>query len=367
VPLGWHSIRCEQTGRLTKRLGESVKHLGATATRFGMEPYDAVGVGLVAAFAGWTVVSASVHGGNPMPQFVLLVTATAVYAIGRVQGRDHPARVAAVIVLVILTMTVVSGPSALAGGPLDPPLGYGNANGALYALGVAAAAIIARLSSRQSIRWVGAAIAVLLLILTALTTSKAATVLAGGILLVAVGAHRLGRRVLLVAPVLVFAAVAVTVVVGLTRGSAEPPGVEGVLTERRAELWQEALDITAREPVFGVGPGRFAYTSPMALSDPDARWAHSAYLQTAAETGIPGTLLLGAVTLWTFGALYRSQQDLLLVFIGAAAAAAFTIHAAIDYVIHFPALIIFAAVLVGIASSRSLLTPEASDAKDCVP
>jgi O-antigen ligase len=353
--------------RPTKRLGESVKQRRAAADRFGIEAYDAAGVGLVAAFAGWTVVSAAVRGGNPIPQLVLLVTATAAYALGRLQGRDHAVRVATVIVLVILTMTLASGPGAFAGGPLDPPLGYGNANGALYALGVAAAAVIARASNRASIRWVGAILAVLLLMFTVLTTSKAATVLAGGIVMVALGAHRLGRGVLLVAPALVFAAVAATVVVGVTRGFLEPPGVEAVLTERRADLWHEALEITAQAPAFGAGPGGFADTSPTALSDPDARWAHSAYLQTAAETGIPGTLLLGAVTLWSFGALFRSQQDLRLVVIGAAAASAFALHAAIDYLVHFPALVVLMALLVGMASSRSLLTPDAHDAKDCAP
>jgi O-antigen ligase len=338
--------------RLTKRLGESVKHVRTTATRFGMDHYDAVGLGLFGALAGWTIASAAVRGGNPIPQLVLLVTATTVYAIGRVLGRYHPVLIAAVIVLIILITTVVSGPRALAGGPLDPPLGYGNANGAFYALGTAAAAIIGRLSSRQSLRWAGAAIAVLLLVLTALTTSKAATVLAGCILLIAVGAHRLGRPVLLVAPVLVLAAVAVTVVVGLTRGTAEAPGADEVLTERRAELWQEALDLTAQEPIFGVGPGLFAETSPAARGDADAMWAHSAYLQTAAETGLPGAFLLGAVILWSFGALYRSQQDLRLVVIGTAAAAAFAIHAAVDYVMHFPALILTLALVVGLASTR---------------
>lgn len=348
------------TSRFSKRLDEFVKHPRLTGSGFGIGRYDAVGVGLVAAFAGWTIMSAVMRGGDPIPQLVLVVTATAAYLIGRAQGRRHPVRVAAIVVLVILTMTLASGPRALDGGPLDPPLGYGNANGALYVLGVAAAAIIARLSSRVPMRWVGGVIAVLMVTLAALTTSKAATFLAVGILLAALGAHRIGRGLLLVAPVLVFAAVVGTVGVGLTGGSAESAGLEGVLTERRADLWQEALDITAQEPAFGVGPSRFVDTSPTALGDPDARWAHSAYLQAAAETGIPGALLLGALVLWNFGALYRSEQDRRLVVISTAAATAFTIHAAIDYVTHFPVLVIIAALLSGIASSRPLSTPEAS-------
>jgi hypothetical protein len=98
-------------------------------------------------------VSTVRRGVNPIPQLVPLMMATAAYVIGRVQGRRHPVRVAAMVVLIILTMTLASGPRARRR-PLVPPQDYGNANGARYVLGVAAAAIIARLSSRVPIRWV---------------------------------------------------------------------------------------------------------------------------------------------------------------------------------------------------------------------
>ena len=76
--------------------------------------------------------------------------------------------------------------------------------------------------------------------------------------------------------------------------------------------------------------------APTALADADARWAHSAYLQVGAETGVIGAALLGLVLLWVFGALYRSRQDERLIVIGTAAVTALAVHAAIDYVAHFP-------------------------------
>ena len=79
---------------------------------------------------------------------------------------------------------------------------------------------------------------------------------------------------------MIVAAVAVTIVLGLTQTSLPPLLDE--LSERRTRLWREAMEITVREPVFGAGPGMFAQTSPTALADADARWAHSAYLQVAA-------------------------------------------------------------------------------------
>ena len=311
--------------------------------RHAFDRRDAIGIGLVAALACWMVVSAATGEGNAIFQLALLMSATATYVIGRMLGGDHAPRVAGLVVIVILSMVIVNGPAALAGGPLDPPLGYGNANGALYALGVAAAAIIARLSQRGWLRVVGAVIAIALLVLTFLTASKAATVLAVCIALVALTAHRLGRWVVLVAAALVLATIAITVVVGLAHDSAGLSAMAGVFTERRAQLWREALEITDANPVFGVAPGRFADASSTARSDPDASWAHSAYLQTAAELGIPGAILLIALVLFAFAAMYRSRRDLRLVVICVAATAAFTMHAAIDYVMHDPRLVVIAA------------------------
>jgi O-antigen ligase len=304
-------------------------------------------------------MSAAVQRADAVPQVAVLIAATSAYAIGRILGKRNPVPVAMVVALGVLTAAVASGSRAFAGGPLDPPLGYANANGALYALGVAAAAIVATLAEPAWIRWLFGGLAVVLLGLTVVSGSQAATVLAGGILVVALAARWLGRRLgrwlALLAPLIVVGTIALTVIVGLTHGSSALPLVEQALTERRAVLWQEALEITAGNPIFGVGPGMFAETSPTAIADADARWAHSAYLQVGAETGILGVALLVALVLWVYGAVYRSRQDPRLVAIGAAAATAFAVHAAIDYIVHVPVLVIVAGLLTGLVSSRTEL------------
>jgi O-antigen ligase len=78
----------------------------------------------------------------------------------------------------------------------------------------------------------------------------------------------------------------------------------------------------------------------------------------AAETGVVGAVLLGLILLWVFGALFRSRQDLRLIVIGTAAATALAVHAAIDYVAHFPAVVIIAALLAGLASCREPVPAE---------
>ena len=318
--------------------------------RVRLEWYDAAGLALAAVFAAWTVISAVVRAANPWPQSALLAAAVATYVIGRTQGGRRPVFVPAAIVVSILVGTVASGPAALSGGPLAPPLGYANANGALHTLGVAAACAVAILANKEPVRLGAGVLAVVFVGLAISTLSKTAAVLAVGILVIGVAARRLGRWFVVVAPLAVVATFAVTVVLGLNHGTL--PSLFEELSARRTVLWRDAMEIIADEPVLGAGPGMFAQTSPTALADADARWAHSAYLQAGAETGVIGAVLLGLLLLWVFGALYRSRQDERLIVIGTAAVTAFAVHAAIDYVSHFPAVVIVAALLAGLASSR---------------
>jgi O-antigen ligase len=325
--------------------------------RVRLEWYDAAGIALAAAFAVWTVVSAVARTGNPWPQVGLLVAATTAYVIGRIQGGRRPVFVPAAIVVSILVGTVASGPAALSGGPAAPPLAYGNANGALYALGVASACAVSVLGTKEPVRLAAGVLAVIFAGLAVSTLSKTAAVLAVCIFVIGVMARRLGRWFVIVVPLAVVTTFAVTVVLGLNHGSL--PFLFEELSARRTALWRDAMEIIVDDPVFGAGPGMFAQTSPTAFADTDARWAHSAYLQVGAETGVIGMALLGLLLLWVFGALYRSRQDQRMVVIGTAAITAFAVHAAIDYVAHFPAVVIVAAVAAGLASSRRHVPAEA--------
>jgi O-antigen ligase len=317
--------------------------------------YDALGAGLVLVLAAWIVVSALVQTGNPWPQVAIVGAATISYAAGRVLGGRRAVSVLAIVVVIILVGIVAGGPSTVSGGPVVPPLGYANANGAVFVIGAAAALAIATVADQEPVRRVGGVLGVILVGITLRTESRAAAVLAIGVLLVAVAAHRLRRWVVWVGPLFILATVTVTVGLGLTHTSPRfSPLVEG-LSELRTQLWREALEISAAEPVFGVGPGMFAQASPSALADSDTRWAHSAYLQAAAEIGIVGVVLLSLVLLWVFGALYRSWQDLRFIVIGTAAATAVAVQAAIDYLAHFPVVMIVAALFTGLASSRAQL------------
>jgi O-antigen ligase len=88
----------------------------------------------------------------------------------------------------------------------------------------------------------------------------------------------------------------------------------------RLLIWRGTVHMIADHPVIGVGPGRFLYTFPAyqparqaAIEGPDVRidQAHSVYLQTAAEAGIPVGLLglaLAALALAAAAACVRARS-----------------------------------------------------------
>lgn len=61
--------------------------------------------------------------------------------------------------------------------------------------------------------------------------------------------------------------------------------------ESRLDLWRDCLKLTVAHPVFGVGPGNFPVVAESIGWTP-GKQAHSVWMQQAAETGVPGVLIL---------------------------------------------------------------------------
>jgi O-antigen ligase len=136
-----------------------------------------------------------------------------------------------------------------------------------------------------------------------------------------------------------------TIVLGLTY-SGGSTRLSSALTERRLELWHDALVIVGEHPVTGAGLDRFEELSPTARSDRDARWAHHEFLQLGAETGVPGLALMVALFAWGFVRLAAGAPSTGRA-IAAGGLAAAGMAASVDYVFHFAAVPIAAAVLLG--------------------
>jgi len=80
--------------------------------------------------------------------------------------------------------------------------------------------------------------------------------------------------------------------------------------ESRLDLWRDCISIAAGKPVFGVGPGNF----PVVASEygwTQGKQAHSVWMQTLAENGVPGVGLLFlffAITIVKLWPIARARQ-----------------------------------------------------------
>jgi len=82
----------------------------------------------------------------------------------------------------------------------------------------------------------------------------------------------------------------------------------------RGNLWQAAISTAQDYPVLGVGPAQFGraarlYREPGAYADDRLGTAHNIVLNTVAEEGIAGTLVLGWLTVALLAAWYRQRRQ----------------------------------------------------------
>ncbi len=118
----------------------------------------------------------------------------------------------------------------------------------------------------------------------------------------------------------------------------------------RANLWADGYRLFTNHSLIGVGPGGFQEKSFFG-SDPDGRWVHNEFLQTAAETGFVGLCLLLALIGWSIFALARHPTDVSTV--AALTVVAFALGATVDRLFHFPMLPAIVSLLAGRASPRN--------------
>ena len=138
----------------------------------------------------------------------------------------------------------------------------------------------------------------------------------------------------------------------------EPPATTAGLDRRllsasgngRSSYWRIAGEMVGRAPVLGEGAGAFARTWARDRPVPnEARDAHNLYLETLAELGAVGLLLVVALFAIPFSVLGRVREHPSAP-AAAAGLAAFVVHAAIDWDWEIPLLTIIA-----LACATSLL------------
>lgn len=309
---------------------------------------DLVGLGLFLAGAGWSFASAALGGGAaPVPVASLWLACLAAIIAGLfLSGLGR--WVAPLAVVVGGIVFVIRNADRL-GDTIFGPLGYSNATGELFVL-CALGGLMAAAAAPGGWGWLVRAPALVaaagfgVLVFTSGSTAAMAilvvVVLAAPAVLL--GRTRAVRVVIACYGVLVAVALVAAVVLGVTE--ARTP-VDRLLSHNRPELWHEAIRMIGDEPAYGVGPGRFVFEST--IRDADLAWAHNGFLQQGAEQGIPGLVLVVAVFAWGFVRLGLRPDADRATACAAAALCALGVHASVDYVLHFPALSLIVAFMVG--------------------
>jgi len=310
---------------------------------------DRAGVALAVVSVAWTAWTGQSSFGRALPVAALQVACAGIYALARLGSRRGR-------VVVPLGALAVGGALAVAGLVLPGrgALGYANADAALdVQLGVAAAMVAVTLRrGRGAALAAGTAGAFALAAVVSGSVAAVVTLCLVAVLAVVATARVPAPGAGAVAVLVVVAAAAFT---GVARaGGAAPRVVERIadaVDERRVALWADAAVLAHDHPFTGAGAGRFQDLSPTARSDRDAHWAHSDFLQQAAEGGAVALLLLLAAFGWGFARLWAADDSGPFPTLGAMALAALGVHAAIDYVLRFPVLTLVGVALVGAATA----------------
>jgi len=319
---------------------------------------DVAGAVVLGCCAGWALVSAAGRDARPEGVLLAVLAVAAGYACGRIGGSLLPAAAPAGAAAAGLAVVLASPHTPLSDPYATVPDGRLGADAALLALTAGAACCAAWAAGTRSARRLLHALALVVVVAGLAVGPAAGAAAALGVLLCSLAAGRVRRRLPALAALVVVAVGAVGAV-WAAADDALPPGLggplEGQLAPDRIALWHDALALAAEEPVRGAGPDRFGELSPAVAQGaaPDGK-PHSAPLQMAAEQGLPGVVLLGAVFGWLLLALYRSPRPAPVVLAAGAALTALAVLASVSNALSFNQVTMGAGLLAGLATARRL-------------
>ncbi|MFF0183602.1 O-antigen ligase family protein [Streptomyces sp. NPDC005244] len=325
----------------------------ASATGERRSASDAAGMGVLAACAAWSLITAAAHDGRPEGVLLAVLAVTAGYASGRILGVLLPVAAPCAGALTGLGLAI-----ATPGPQISLQLGHSGATAALLTLSSGAACCAAWAARPHALRLALRLLAAVIAVTAALLGSITGLVTCAGVLLCSLAAARVRRRAFGLTGFAAAAAV-VTGAVWAIVENALPDGLtaslRGGLTGHRMLLWHDALRMVRADPALGVGPGRYGDLSPTVAQSllPDGK-AHSAPLQQAAEQGLIGVALLAAAFCWMLYALLRSPRSTPIALTAGAALTALAVIASIGNALSFMTVTAGAGLLAGLATARPL-------------
>jgi O-antigen ligase len=247
-------------------------------------------------------------------------------------------------------------PVTIQGKLLFEPLGYANGLGIYAAIGLLLAVGLALATPWRPARVACVACVGILAPTLYLTESRAAMLaLAAGLVVLVAFGRELSRTVALLAAA---AAVGLVVAVVLMHQTAEQSLFTQLLGENRPRYWHVAWREFTENPIVGSGAGTFdEFWLDWRTVDSYARDAHNLYLETLAELGIPGLLLLLSALLPPLFVLRRGRDPLRAT--AAAGYVAYLIHTGVDWDWELPA-----TTIAGLLCGAALLVEGRRDARE---
>jgi len=298
--------------------------------------FDRAGLAAVAVLTIWPLL----NGGWRTSALVL--ACVGVFAVSRSLSSSSSWIVPAFLVFGLVMVAAVDLGGLLSDGAGRGPFGYANAKSALFVQGSFAAVMLAMTAGDKMARGL-ALIAAFAFAIVPLVSGTVAASLTLALVVASVVVPRQWARQAVTSFAVLFAAALVATAAAGIAGDLPGDSAGG----RRVALWSEAVDMMTENPV--LGSGAFSDASPTAASDADASWAHNEFLQLGAEHGLPALAAAVFLIMWLFVRLRREAVMSTLALPAAAAVAALSVHACIDYVGHFALIPMLTAALVGTA------------------
>ncbi|MFJ1646278.1 O-antigen ligase family protein [Streptomyces sp. NPDC088258] len=323
---------------------------------------DVLAAAMLGGCAAWALISAAAGGGRPEGVLLAVLAVASGYVCGRISGSLVPVATSGAMALLGLAGAVASSQGAFGTAltAATPPGGTG-AVAALLVLAAGAAccaASAARRARTRSVLWLFAFVIAGVAVVLGSVVGFLATL---GVLLCSLAAERVRRRAVWLAGFALLTAV----VAGTDWAVAEralPEGLsvslEGQLGRHQVRLWEEAVALAKERPLLGVGPDRFGDLSPAAAQSlvNDGK-PHSAPLQQAAEQGVVGLALLGAVFIGLLIALGRSPCSTPVALTAGAALTGVAALASVGDALSFTSVTAGAGLLAGLATARPTVVP----------
>jgi O-antigen ligase len=300
---------------------------------------------------GWLYLAAAAAGGHAERQAAVLALVWAVFTLSILVSSINPLIVPALAVAAAAAVAIRKW-QVLVAGPLTAPFGYSSAAGAFFMLAATAALILAVRANAWMARVMAATLAIAFALVPFLNGTRTAVALMVLFPLALLPREPgVTRRAIGASAAVPLLALLTVVLLGATYRPGEPLGrvgraVDATLSERRLELWHDALLTFIRNPIRGVGPELYPEVSEVAQKEHHTRWPHSEPLHFAAESGLPGLLIIIGAFGFGFAWLWRQSPDRSHT-VAAFGLAAIGVHANVDYVLHYPAVPLLAAAIVG--------------------